>query len=77
MSEVSGEGCAQMGALADAHKKFAPFVGTFAAEVKLWMGPGEPEISTGVMENTLDLDGRSVDWGLDGGGIPSIIGWKR
>ena len=47
-----------MGALADAHKKFGPFVGTFAAEVKLWMGPGEPEISTGVMENTLDLDGR-------------------
>ena len=47
-----------MGALADAHKRFQPFIGTFAAEVKLWMGPGEPQVSTGVMENALDLDGR-------------------
>ncbi len=47
-----------MGALAEAHKKFDPFVGTFTAEVKLWMGPGEPQVSTGVMENTLDWDGR-------------------
>ena len=58
MSEVSHEGCAEMGALADAHKKLGPFVGTFSAEVKLWMGPGEPQVSTGVMENALDLDGR-------------------
>ena len=58
MSEVSHEGCAEMGALAEAHKKLDPFVGTFSAEVKLWMGPGEPHISTGVMENTLDLEGR-------------------
>ena len=47
-----------MGALADAHKRFEPFVGTFAAEVKLWMGPGEPQVSTGVIKNALDLDGR-------------------
>lgn len=58
MSEVSHEGCADMGALGDAHKKLDPFVGTFAAEVKLWMGSGEPHVSTGVIENALDLDGR-------------------
>ena len=58
MSEVSHEGCAEMGALADAHKKLDAFVGTFTAEVKLWMGPGEPHVSTGMMENALDLDGR-------------------
>ncbi len=50
--------CSEMGALAEAHKKFEPFVGTFKAEVKMWMGPGEPFVSTGVMVNTLDLGGR-------------------
>ncbi len=50
--------CAEMGALADAHKKFEPFVGTFRAEVTMWMGPGEPMVMTGVMKNSLDLGGR-------------------
>lgn len=50
--------CMQMGALAEAHKKFEPFVGEFKAEIKLWMGPGDPMISTGKMTNTLDLGGR-------------------
>lgn len=58
MAEQTEHGCAEMGALDDAHKKFEGFVGRFAAEVKLWMGPGEPMVSTGVMENTLDLGGR-------------------
>ena len=59
MTEQTGsENCAQMGALEDAHKRFEPFVGTFKAEVKMWMGPGEPHVSTGVMINTLDLGGR-------------------
>ena len=48
----------QMGALAEAHKKFEPFVGKFKAEVKLWMGPGDPHVSTGVMENRMELGGR-------------------
>ena len=30
----------------------------FKAEVKIWMGPGDPMISTGMMTNTLDLGGR-------------------
>jgi hypothetical protein len=42
----------------EAHERFKPFVGKFRAEVKLWMGPGDPHVSTGVMENTLDLGGR-------------------
>jgi len=50
--------CAEIGELADAHKLLAPFAGTFAAEVRLWMGPGDPIVSTGVMTNTLDLGGR-------------------
>ncbi len=50
--------CTAMGALDDAHKNFEPFVGTFRAEVKMWMGPGEPFISTGAMSNTFDLGGR-------------------
>ena len=50
--------CTQMGALADAHKKLEPFVGTFTAKVTMWMGPGDPFISTGKMTNSLDLGGR-------------------
>ncbi len=49
---------AQMGAAVEAHKRFEPFVGTFTATVKLWMGPGEPHVTTGVMNNTYDLGGR-------------------
>jgi len=64
--------CAAMGALAEAHKGFKPFVGTFSVEVKLWMGPGEPHVSTGVMTNTLDLGGRFLrqDYKGDPGGGP-------
>ncbi len=41
----------------DEHMKLTPFAGVFAAEVKLWMGPGDPHISTGVMVNEWDLGG--------------------
>lgn len=51
-------GCAEMGALDEAHKKFEPFKGTFRAEVKMWMGPGDPHVSTGMMTNASDLGGR-------------------
>ena len=51
--------CAEIGALAEAHKKFEPFVGTFRAEVKMWMmGPDEPMVMAGTMTNTLELGGR-------------------
>ena len=46
----------------EAHKKLEAMVGTFDAEVKMWMnGPnGEPTVSKGVSENTLVLGGRYV-----------------
>ena len=40
------------------HRRLEPFAGKFRSEVKMWMGPGDPMVSTGVMINTLDLDGR-------------------
>ncbi len=52
------DSCAGMGATTEAHDLFKPFVGTFRAKVKMWMGPGEPMVSTGVMTNSLDLGGR-------------------
>jgi len=52
------EACGEMNAVVDAHKKLEPFVGTFKAEVRMWMGPGDPMVSTGRMTNTVDLGGR-------------------
>ena len=40
------------------HGRLKAFTGTFRAEVKLWMGPGEPMVMTGTMVNTMDLGGR-------------------
>lgn len=39
------------------HARLAPFAGTFRATVKLYFGPGEPQISAGTMVNSWDLDG--------------------
>ncbi len=50
--------CAAMGEIGDEHKRLEPFVGSFAAEVKMWMGPGDPMVSTGAMTNSWDLGGR-------------------
>lgn len=59
-------------------RRFEPFVGTFKAEVKLWMGPGEPLVSTGVMVNSLDLGGRFLRQEYTGdqvdGPVPSFEG---
>lgn len=49
---------AAMAAPTEAHDKLKPFIGAFKAEVKMWMGPGDPMVSTGTMENTPDLGGR-------------------
>ncbi len=40
------------------HAFLAQLAGTFKATVKAWMGPGEPEVSEGVSENTMILGGR-------------------
>lgn len=44
----------------DMHRKLEPFVGTFKAHVKMWMGPGEPSETIGTMVNEWDLGGRYV-----------------
>ncbi len=60
----------KMGALADAHKRFEAFSGSFKAEVKMWMGPGDPMVSTGVMTNTMDLGGRFLQQRYEGDPAP-------
>lgn len=39
------------------HELLKPFEGTFRSEVKMWMGEGEPSLSTGTMVNRWCLDG--------------------
>ena len=48
---------AEMCKPADQHTLFKPFVGTFRATIKMWMGPGEPMVHTGTMVNTMELGG--------------------
>ena len=42
------------------HEQLGAFVGTFRSRVKLWMGPGDPVLSSGTMVNTSDLGGLFV-----------------
>lgn len=39
------------------HRGLHRFAGIFHAQVKIFMGPGDPMVSTGVMENTSELGG--------------------
>lgn len=39
------------------HGLLKPFEGTFKSEVKMWFGPGEPNVSTGTIANTWQLGG--------------------
>lgn len=57
-SDTKPQDCAAMGAVTEAHEAFKPFVGTFHAKVTMWMGPGDPFVSTGTMRNSLELGGR-------------------
>jgi hypothetical protein len=53
------EACAKAGTPGDAHRKLEPFAGTWKATVRHWMEPGaEPNVSTGVMNNTWVLGHR-------------------
>lgn len=52
-----GADFAEMGKPAKEHGTLAPLVGTFTSTVKMWMGPGEPHVSTGTMVNTMELGG--------------------
>lgn len=60
------------------HAKLEPFVGTFKAEVKLWMGPGDPMVSYGVMTNSWQVNGLFLQQDYQGeeieGPYPSFVG---
>ncbi len=58
--------CEAVSATTDEHKLFEPFVGEFKATVRMWMGPGDPMVTTGVMTNSLDLGGRYLHQSYQG-----------
>jgi len=58
MSEQGECSPEMMAAPGPEHDRLKPFEGTFRAEVKIWMGPGDPMESTGTMINAFDLGGR-------------------
>ena len=60
MSDASMDAMQEMAAPGPEHDRLKPFVGTFKAEVRIWMGPGEPMVSTGVMTSSLDLGDKFV-----------------
>ena len=60
MSEDPMAAMQEMAAPTADHERLTPFLGTFKAEVKIWMGPGDPMVSTGTMTSTLVLGGRFV-----------------
>lgn len=60
MSDASMDAMQEMAAPGPEHDRLKPFLGTFKAEVRIWMGPGDPMVSTGVMTSTLDLGGKFV-----------------
>lgn len=60
MTDVQDTPCdfEEMARTTEHHERLKPFAGTFRATVRMWMGPGEPMVSTGTMTNTMDLGGR-------------------
>ena len=76
MAELEMETCIRAGTPGDAHRKLEPFAGTWKARVRHWPQPGaEPDVSTGVMNNTwvlghrfLHQDYRGDDGTFEGSG---------
>ncbi len=58
MEDVERNEFEAMAAATPEHEKLRPLEGTFRAEVRIWMGPGDPMTSTGTMVNEFDLGGR-------------------
>ena len=58
MGDAEQDSSEQMSATTPEHEKLKPFEGKFKAEVRIWMGPGEPTVMTGKMVNEFDLGGR-------------------
>ena len=67
-----------MSAPTEAHGRLKPYAGTFNAVVKMWMGPGDPTESSGVMINEFDLGGRYLQQTYTGdqqeGAFPNFEG---
>ena len=61
------------------HKLLKPFEGTFKSEVQMWMGPGDPMLSTGTIENKFHLNGLYLHQEYVGnrtdGPFPSFAGY--
>jgi len=55
---MADETCPDVSQKTREHDLFKPFVGEFRAEVRLFLGPGDPMVTHGVMRNELDLGGR-------------------
>jgi hypothetical protein len=60
------------------HERLRPFAGTFRATVKIWMGPGEPQESTGTMQSSFQLGGLYLHQDYEGdrtdGPFPCFLG---
>jgi len=60
------------------HERLKPFAGKFRSEVKMWMGPGDPHISTGTISNTWKIGGLYLHQEYTGdatdGPFPSFCG---
>lgn len=69
-SKEHGETFQAIAGLGEEHARLRPFAGTFSAEVRFWMGPGEPVISTGTMVNAFILDGRFLRQKFQGDPMP-------
>ena len=50
----------KLGAPGPEHARFAEAVGTWKTETKMWMGPGEPSVSTGISKREVIFGGRYV-----------------
>lgn len=76
--EQSHDDFAALAAPREEHDHLKPFVGTFRAEVRMWMGPGEPMVLTGTMVNEEDLGGRFLRQTYEGdaseGPFPNFAG---
>ena len=78
MSEPAMQDFAAMAAPCEHHEALQPFEGEFKATVKMWMGPGDPHVSTGSMRNSFDLGNRYLRQDYQGdavdGPFPSFEG---
>ncbi len=58
--------CMKHAQTTEQHKLLEPFVGTWKATVKMWMGPGDPMVSTGTMTNQLIHNGLFIQHAYKG-----------